>query len=136
LPQTALGFALEYGTLYLTDRFTGGSPKQEPLNQLVPVVEFAFDSSIGQKTAATANPGLSYVAVAWQLAGEAILPLNREGGRGVGFPAQLLLFLDDESPTPFGKPVFTSQPPGEPCREISELTRSGRVPAAQACRRI
>jgi hypothetical protein len=79
------GFALEYSTLYLTNRFTGGPPKQEPLNQLVPLVEFAFDSPMGQKTAVTANPGLSYVAVAWQLAGEAILPLNREGGHGVGF---------------------------------------------------
>src|SRR5215831_4802476 len=92
------GFALEYSTLYLTDRFTGGPPKKEPLNQLVPLVEFSFDSPIGQKTAATANPGLSYVAVAWQLAGEAIIPLNHEGGRGVGFRAQLLLFLDEVSP--------------------------------------
>lgn len=111
LPETVhWGFALEYSTLYLTDRFTGGPPKQEPLNQLVPLVEFSFDSPKGQKTAATANPGLSYVAVAWQLAGEAILPLNREGGHGVGFRAQLLLFLDEVSPTLFAKPAFTSQP--------------------------
>jgi hypothetical protein len=80
------------------------------LNQLVPLVEFSFDSPKGQKTAATANPGLSYVAVAWQLAGEAILPLNREGGHGVGFRAQLLLFLDEVSPTLFAKPAFFSQP--------------------------
>jgi hypothetical protein len=104
------GFALEYSTLYLTDRFTGGPPKQEPLNQLVPLVEFALDTPAGAKTAATANPGISYVAVAWQLAGEAILPLNREGGRGVGFRAQLLLFLDEVSPKLFGKPLFSSQP--------------------------
>lgn len=110
LPDTVhWGFALEYSTLYLTDRFTGGPPKKEPLNQLVPLVEFAFDSPIGQKTAATVNPGLSYVAVAWQLAGEAIVPLNREGGRGVGFRAQLLFFLDEVSPV-FAKPLFSSQP--------------------------
>jgi hypothetical protein len=84
--------------LYLTDRFTGGPPKQEPLNQLVPLVAFSFDSPTGQKAAATANPGLSYVAVAWPLAGEAIIPLNRECGRGVGFRAQLLFFLDEVSP--------------------------------------
>jgi hypothetical protein len=30
------------------------------MNQLVPLVELAFDTPIGQKTAATANPGLSY----------------------------------------------------------------------------
>jgi hypothetical protein len=77
LPDTQhWGFALEYSTLYLTDRFTRGKPKEEPLNQWVPLVEFAFDSPTGQKTIATVNPGISYVAVAWQLAGEAIVPLN------------------------------------------------------------
>jgi hypothetical protein len=54
------GWALEYSTLYLTDRFTGGPPKEEPLNQFVPLVEFAFDTPIGhgfgRKTAGTANP--------------------------------------------------------------------------------
>jgi len=103
------GFALEYSTLYLTDRFTGGPPKKEPLNQILPLVELSFDSPIGQKTAAIANPGLSYVAVACQLAGEAIIPLNHEGGRGVGFRAQLLFFLDEVSPL-FAKPLFSSQP--------------------------
>jgi hypothetical protein len=110
LPDTVhWGFALECNTLYLTDRFTGGPPKQEPLKQWVPLVEFAFDSPLGQKTAATVNPGLSYVDVAWQLVGEAIIPLNQEGGRGIGFRAQLLFFLDEVSPTLFGKPLFSSQ---------------------------
>jgi hypothetical protein len=54
------GFAVEFSTLYLTSRFTGGPPKEEPLNQLVPLVEFAFDSSRGTKSIATMNPGLSY----------------------------------------------------------------------------
>jgi hypothetical protein len=38
------GFSIQYSTLYLTSRFTGGPPKAEPLNQLVPLVEFSFDS--------------------------------------------------------------------------------------------
>ena len=42
------GLALEYSTLYLTDRFTGGPPKEEPLNQFVPLVEVAFDTPIGR----------------------------------------------------------------------------------------
>jgi hypothetical protein len=55
------GFALEFSTLYLTSRFTPGKlPKQEPLNQLVPLIEFSFVSPRGEKTAATMNPGLSY----------------------------------------------------------------------------
>ena len=31
------------------------------------------------------NPGLSYVAKTSQVASEAIVPLNNEAGRGVGF---------------------------------------------------
>jgi len=80
------------------------------LNQWVPLVEFAFDTPVGQKTAASLNPGLSYVAVAWQLAGEAIVPLNHEAGRGVGLRAQLLFFLDEVSPRLFGKPLLSTQP--------------------------
>ena len=101
------GVALEFSTLYLTRRFTPGKlPKEEPLNQFVPLVEFSFDSPRGQKTAATMNPGLSYVAVSWQVAAEAIVPLNREAGRSIGVRAQLLLFLQDLIPSVFGKPLL------------------------------
>lgn len=102
------GFAIEFSTLYLTSRFTPGKlPKEEPLNQLVPLVEFSFDSARGEKTRATMNPGLSYVAVTWQIAAEAIIPLNSEAGRTVGGRAQLLLFLDDLIPSLFGKPLLS-----------------------------
>jgi hypothetical protein len=105
-----LGVRVEYSTLYLTDRFTGGPPREEPLNQLVPLVEFAFDSPIGRgfgrKTAGTANPGLSYVAETWQIAAEAVVPLNREAGRSIGARVQLLFFVDDLVPALFRQPVF------------------------------
>ncbi|SHK47979.1 hypothetical protein SAMN05444159_3359 [Bradyrhizobium lablabi] len=101
------GFAVEFSTLYLTSRFTGGPPKQEPLNQLVPLVEFAFDSSKGTKSIATMNPGLTYVAVTWQIAIEAIVPLNNASGHNIGGRAQLLLFLDDLAPSLFGKPLLS-----------------------------
>jgi hypothetical protein len=101
------GFAVEFSTLYLTSRFTGGPPKEEPLNQLVPLVEFAVDSAPGRKPVATMNPGLSYVAVTWQFAVEAIVPLNSASGRGVGGRTQLLLFLEDLVPSLFGKPLLS-----------------------------
>jgi hypothetical protein len=104
------GFSIQYSTYYLTSRFTGGPPKEEPLNQLVPLVEFNFDSPRGHYTAATMNPGFAYVAVAWQIAAEAIVPLNREGGSGTGFRAQLLFFLDDLLPSLFGKPLLSDRP--------------------------
>lgn len=101
------GFAIEYSTLYLTDRFIPRKlPKDEPLHQLVPLVEFAFDTPWRQKTAATMNPGLAYVEDVWQLSAEAIVPLNSQGGKGLGFRAQLLIFLDDFAPSIFGKPLL------------------------------
>jgi hypothetical protein len=104
------GFSIQFSTLYLTSRFNGGPPKEEPLNQLVPLVEFWFDSPRGQYTAATMNPGFPYVAVTWQIAAAAIIPLNRAGGSGTGFRGQLLFFLDDLIPSVFGKPLLSSQP--------------------------
>ena len=102
------GFAIEYSTLYLTNRFTPGQlPKEEPLHQFVPLVEFAFDSPVGERTAATMNPGLSYVEDVWQVSVEAIVPLNTQGGHGLGIRTQLLLFLDDLAPSLFGKPLLS-----------------------------
>jgi hypothetical protein len=76
----------------------------------VPLVEFRFDSPRGQTTAATMNPGFAYVAVWWQVAAEAIVPLNHAGGTGPGFRVQLLLFLDDMLPSLFGKPLISNKP--------------------------
>jgi hypothetical protein len=74
----------------------------------VPLVEFSFETPRGEKTAATMNPGLAYVADSRQVAAEAIVPLNSEGGRSIGVRAQLLLFLDALAPSIFGKPLIES----------------------------
>jgi len=100
-------FSLQYSTFYLTSRYTPGRlPKNEPLHQFIPLIEFAFDTPRGQKTAATISPGLAYIGEGWQLAAEAIIPVNTEGGRTVGLRAHLFLFLDDLFPALFGRPVF------------------------------
>jgi hypothetical protein len=85
----------------------GQLPKEEPLHQFVPLVEFAFDSPVAERTAATMNPGLSYVEDVWQVSVEAIVPLNSQGGHGLGIRTQLLLFLDDLAPALFGKPLLS-----------------------------
>jgi hypothetical protein len=103
------GLSIQYSTYYLTSRFTGGPPK-DPLNQLLPLVEFSFDTPRGQNPAATMNPGFAYVAVAWQFAAEVIVPLNREAGSSTGFRAQLLFFLDDLIPELFDKPLLSDKP--------------------------
>ena len=102
-------FSLQYSMYYLSGRYTAGKlPKNEPVNQLIPLVEFAFDSPRGAKTAGTINPGLAYVADKWQIAAEAIVPLNSEGGRTIGVRAHLFLFLDELFPAVFDKPLLGS----------------------------
>ena len=101
------GFSLQYSTYYLSSRYIAGKlPKNEPVNQFIPLVEFAFDTPRGEKTAGTVNPGLAYIADKWQIAAEAIVPLNSEGGRTIGVRAHVFLFLDDLFPAVFGKPLF------------------------------
>jgi hypothetical protein len=93
LPASELKVEITNDTVEVMALFhgSGGAPKEEPLNQLVPLVEFSFDSPRGQYTAATMNPGFAYVAVTWQADRcEAIVPLNQAGGTGLGFRAQVL----------------------------------------------
>ena len=102
------GFSIQYSTYYLSNRYTPGRlPKDEPLRQFIPLVEFAFDTPRGEKTAATMNPGIGCVSDSWELVAEAIIPLNSEGGNAVGVRAGLFLFLDDLIPTVFGKPLLS-----------------------------
>lgn len=107
------GFAIEYSTLYLTDRFQGGPPKEEPIRQFVPLVEFEFDSPMnggyGRATSATMNPGLAYVGATYQVSAEAIVPLSRFGG-SPGFRLGAVFFLDDLIPSLFGKPLLGERP--------------------------
>ena len=101
------GVSVQYSTYYLTSRYTPGKlPKEEPLPQFIPLVEFAFDTPRGEKTAATMNPGLAYLAGTWQASVEAIVPLNSEGGHAVGARAAVFFFLDDLFPSAFGKPLL------------------------------
>jgi methionine-rich copper-binding protein CopC len=54
----------------------------------------------------------------FQVGIEAIIPVNRQTGSGVGVIAQLHLYLDDIDPRGIGRPIFGSAPP--PAKTISE----------------
>jgi len=56
-----------------------------------------------------------YVADKYQVGVEAIVPVNRASGNGVGVIGQLHLYLDDIFPNSIGKPLFAaaSQPSGQ-----------------------
>jgi hypothetical protein len=84
------------------------------INHLIPIVEAQFQTPVannfGQSwvTTGTVNPGVIWVGSYFQIGVEAIIPVNRASGSGVGVIGQLHLYLDDIFPTTIGKPLFST----------------------------
>ena len=113
------GGSLQYSLPYLKSSVQDlGLPAF--LNRMVPLVEWNLATQVsnfdgGERTTGTINPGVIYVADKYQLGVEAIVPVNRASGDGVGVIGQLHLYLDDIFPNSIGKPLFAaaSQPSGQ-----------------------
>lgn len=116
------GGTLQYSMPYLKSNVVDlGLP--DFINRLVPIVEIALQTPVantitsGTVTTGTINPGFIYAANKFQIAAEAIIPINRASGTGVGGMVQLHFYLDDIFPTSIGRPIFTSSIiPGAPQR--------------------
>lgn len=82
------------------------------VNHLIPLVEAVLQTPVantltsGTTTTGTIQPGVVWVGNTFQVAVEALIPINRQSGTNVGFIAQLHLFLDDIDPHGIGKPIF------------------------------
>jgi hypothetical protein len=105
------GFTVQYSLPYLNANISEvGGP--DFLKHLVAITEFAFQTPVGnvppggQVTTGTIQPGVVYVADTWQLALEALIPINGASGHNVGAVAQIDFFLDDIFPNSLGKPLF------------------------------
>lgn len=108
------GFTVQYSLPYMNANVSEvGGP--EFLKNLVPITEFAFQTPVGnvpsggQITTGTIQPGVVYMADTWQIAVEALIPVNAASGHNVGVVAELHFFLDDIFPNSFGKPLFKMQ---------------------------
>jgi hypothetical protein len=106
------GFTLQYSLPYMNANVSEvGGP--DFLKHLVPITEFAFQTPVanvpqgGRVTTGTVQPGVIYMADTWQLAVEALIPINKASGRHVGVVAELHFFLDDIFPNTLGKPIFS-----------------------------
>jgi len=83
------------------------------LRHLTPLVEVAIQSPIanfagaGARTTGTVNPRIIYSADTYQIAVEAMVPVNKASGKHLGVIAQLHFFLDDIFPDSIGKPLFS-----------------------------
>jgi hypothetical protein len=104
------GGSLQYSMPYLKSSVQDlGLP--DVLNRMVPLVEWNLSTQVsnfdgGERTTGTINPGVIYVADKYQVGVEAIVPVNRASGDGVGVIGQLHLYLDDIFPNSIGKPLF------------------------------
>ena len=105
--------SLQYSMPYLKLRVQDlGLP--DVLNHLVPLVELNLKTQTsnfdgGEQTIGTINPGMVYIGDKSQLSIEAIIPVNRASGDGVGVICQLDNFLDDAFPhSPLFRPLFST----------------------------
>jgi hypothetical protein len=101
------GFALEYPISYLESQVKDIGLRA-PWQQLIPLVEFAAVTPFnrgGGPTIGTVQPGIIWAGQYFQIGAEAILPMNRDTGHGIGGIVQFHIYLDDSFPNSFGKPI-------------------------------
>jgi hypothetical protein len=105
------GGSLQYSMPYLKSNVVGLG-LAEFCNHLIPIVEAQFQTPVanyhgsGIGTTGTVSPGVIWIGKYFQVGLEAIIPINRASGAGVGVLAQLHIYLDDLFPTGIGKPIF------------------------------
>ena len=115
------GFSLQYNLQYLQS-FVEDIGLEAPLNRMIPVVEFAMETSVQgvSHTSGSIDPGIIWFGQYIQLSLEAVIPINGnalEGARQaqVGVIGQLHFYLDDILPevftwTPFSGVLGPTQP--------------------------
>jgi hypothetical protein len=109
--QLVYGASLQYSLPYLKSEVID---LQLPdfFNHLIPIVEASFTTPVANNfgnpytTTGTINPGAIWVGNYFQVGLEAMIPINRQSGTGVGVLGQLHLYLDDMFPTTVGQPLF------------------------------
>ncbi len=102
------GFAFEYSLEYL-EHHVKDVGISAPFDHMVPLVEVAFSTALNRgmsgQTVGTIQPGIIWSGQYMQIGAEAIIPVNRQTGHGLGALVQLHFYLDDIFPNSFGKPV-------------------------------
>ena len=105
------GASLQYSMPYLKSAVADlGLPGF--INHLIPLVEVSLQTPVsntftsGTVTTGTVNPGIVYMGATYQVAIEAMIPVNRQSGSNVGAIAQIHFFFDDIFPNSLGKPIF------------------------------
>ena len=109
--QLVYGASLQYSMPYLKSEIVDLG-LADFINHLIPIVELSLTTPLANNygnpytTTGTVNPGLIYVGSTFQVGLEAMIPVNRASGTGVGVLGQLHIYLDDMFPTTIGQPLF------------------------------
>ena len=104
------GFTVQYSLPYYNSHI--GEIDNDFFKHIVAIAEFTFSKPIANfapgsnVTTGTIQPGLIYMGDTWQIAAEALIPINGSSGKGVGAVAELHFFLDDIFPNSLGRPIF------------------------------
>jgi len=105
------GLVVEYSIPYLESK-VHSFDLPDWARRLTPMTEIAFTApagtSFGARTTALIAPGFSYAGDGWELGIEALIPVSRATGRGVGATAQIHIALDYLFADSIGKPLFSS----------------------------
>ena len=121
IPQVLVyGASLQYSMPYLKSEVKD-LQLADFVNHLIFITEAQFSTPVANnlgnsyETTGTINPGVIYIGSTYQIGIEAVIPVNSASGTGVGFLAQLHLYLDDMFPSTFGQPLIggSSTPPGK-----------------------
>jgi hypothetical protein len=104
------GGSVQYSMPYLKSR-VANLRFPEFVNRLILITEFNFQTQTSnfdgdERTTGTINPGLVYMAEKYQLAVEAIIPVNRASGDDIGVIGNVHFFLEDIFPRSLGKPLL------------------------------
>jgi len=105
------GFTLQYSLPYANAN-VGEIAGPDFIKRLIPIVEFGLQSPISNAPAGSRmttgyiQPGVIYAADSWQIAIEALIPVNKASGKRVEVIAELHFFFDDIFPKSLGKPLL------------------------------
>ncbi|MGZ5876564.1 MAG: hypothetical protein ACXWKP_31280 [Bradyrhizobium sp.] len=109
------GGSLQYSMPYLKSNIVDLA-LPDFFNRLIPILEVSLQTPVantltsGTATTGTINPGVIWAGNTFQVAAEAIIPVNRASGTGIGGMMQLHFYLDDIFPQSIGRPIFASSP--------------------------
>jgi len=103
------GFAFEYSLEYL-QHHVKDIGLGAPFDRMIPLVEMSYSTALNRglagQTVGTIQPGIIWAGQFMQVGAEAIIPINRASGHGVGAMVQLHFYLDDIFPNSIGRPIF------------------------------